>query len=88
MEILVLSPFQGRRPPEAPVRRLGLADSFLDAAELGPLARVFFQDEYNVGAVQRGLHSLVEHKSGVSFAAYQETKIRHFYEIYRELMKV
>jgi nitrite reductase/ring-hydroxylating ferredoxin subunit len=88
MEILVLSPFQGRRPPEAAVRRLGVDDSFLDAAELGPLARVFFQDEYNVGAVQRGLHSLVEHKSGVSFAAYQETKIRHFYEIYRELMKV
>jgi len=51
-----------------------------------PVARVFFQDEYNVGAVQRGLHTLVQHKSGVSLRAYQETKIRHFYAVYRDLM--
>ena len=88
MEILVLSPFQGERPPEAPVRKMGLDESFLEATELGPLARVFFQDEYNVGSVQRGLHTLVEHKAGVSFSAYQETKIRHFYDIYRRLMQI
>ena len=88
MEILVLSPFQGERPPEAPVRKMGLEESFLDAVELGPLARVFFQDEYNVGSVQRGLHTLVEHKAGVSFSAYQETKIRHFYDVYRRLMQI
>ncbi len=88
MEVLVLSPFRGERPPDAPVRRIGLAGSFLEATELGPLARVFFQDEYNVGFVQKGLHTLVEHKAGVSFGAYQETKIRHFYSIYRRLLGI
>jgi hypothetical protein len=88
MEVLVLSPFRGERPPEAPVRRIEASGSFLEATELGPLARVFVQDEYNLGAVQRGLHTLVQHKPGVTFAAYQETKIRHFYAVYRELMGI
>ena len=68
------------------MRHIGLDGSFLEASELGPLARVFFQDEYNLGAVQRGLHTLVQHKQGVTLGAYQETKIRHFYAVYRELM--
>lgn len=88
MDVLVLSPFQGERPPPAPVRRLGLDESFLDATELGQLARVFYQDEYNVGFVQKGLHTLVENKPGVTFSAYQETKIRHFYSLYRDLLDV
>ncbi|MGQ0632567.1 MAG: aromatic ring-hydroxylating oxygenase subunit alpha [Sporichthyaceae bacterium] len=88
MEVLVLSPFVGERPAEASVRRLGIDESFLEATELGPLARVFFQDEYNLGFVQKGLRTLVAHKPGVSFGAYQETKIRHFYALYRELMGI
>lgn len=84
MECLVLSPFQGQRPAPATVRRMGLDESFVDADELGTLARVFFQDEYNVGYVQKGLQTLVENKPGVTFGAYQETKIRHFYHLYRE----
>jgi nitrite reductase/ring-hydroxylating ferredoxin subunit len=88
MECLILSPFAGERPPPAKVRHLGLDQSFLEADELGPLARVFFQDEYNVGYVQQGLHTLVEHKSGVTFGRYQETKIRHFYHLYRAQLGV
>ncbi|MFF2109390.1 aromatic ring-hydroxylating oxygenase subunit alpha [Rhodococcus koreensis] len=84
MECLVLSPFQGERPAPAKVRRMGLDETFVDADELGTLARVFFQDEYNVGWVQKGLHTLVENKPGVTFGAYQETKIRHFYDLYRK----
>jgi len=60
--------------------------SFLEASELGPLARVFFQDEYNVVRCSVVCTRLVQHKSGVSFGAYQETKIRHFYAVYRDLM--
>lgn len=86
MDCLILSPFSGERPPSAPVHHLGLDESFLDADELGPLARVFFQDEFNVGWVQKGLHTLVEHKSGVTFGRYQETKIRHFYHLYRSTL--
>lgn len=88
MDVLILSPFVGERPPPAPVRRMGREESFVDAHELGPLARVFFQDEYNVGNVQQGLHTLVEHKPGVTFGRYQETKIRHFYHLYREQLGV
>lgn len=88
MECLILSPFSGERPPPAKVHWLGLDESFVDAEELGPLARVFFQDEYNVGYVQQGLHTLVEHKHGVTFGRYQETKIRHFYQLYRAQLDV
>lgn len=88
MEVLILSPFTGERPPPAKVRRMSLEESFLEATELGPLARVFFQDEYNVGFVQKGLHTLVENKPGVTFGAYQETKIRHFYSVYREVLGI
>lgn len=86
MECLVLSPFSGERPPPAKVHWLGVDESFVDAGELGSLARVFFQDEFNVGWVQKGLHTLVEHKSGVTFGLYQETKIRHFYHLYRSAL--
>ncbi|MFN2538757.1 MAG: SRPBCC family protein [Mycobacteriales bacterium] len=86
MEVLILSPYSGERPPPATVHRIGLDGTFLEATELGPLARVFYQDEYNLGYVQKGLHSLVQSKPGVTFGAYQETKIRHFYDIYRRLM--
>lgn len=88
MDVLILAPFTGHRPAPAPVRRMGVDESFLDAREVGPLARVFFQDEYNVGFVQKGLHTLVEHKPGVTFGRYQETKIRHFYHLYREALGV
>lgn len=88
MDVLILSPFAGERPPPAPVRHMALEESFVDAHEVGPLARVFFQDEYNVGFVQKGLHTLVEHKPGVTFGRYQETKIRHFHHVYREQLDV
>jgi hypothetical protein len=48
--------------------------------ELGSLARVFDQDEFNLEAVQKGLKAT--RKPGVSFAVYQESKIRHFHQLY------
>ena len=30
-------------------------------------------------SVQEGLHTLALHKPGVTLAAYQETKLRHFF---------
>jgi phenylpropionate dioxygenase-like ring-hydroxylating dioxygenase large terminal subunit len=88
MDVLILSPFTGERPPPAPIRTMTIDESFVDAHEVGPLARVFFQDEYNVGFVQKGLHTLTQHKPGVTFGRYQETKIRHFYHLYRERLGV
>nr|WP_275403987.1 aromatic ring-hydroxylating dioxygenase subunit alpha [Pseudonocardia acidicola] len=88
MECLVLSPFLGERPEPARVRWLSLEESFVDAHDLGPLARVFFQDEYNIGWVQKGLHTMAQNKPGVTFGRYQETKIRHFYHVYRRRLGV
>jgi len=77
MEVLYLAPFRGRRPPPAPVHWLGENEDWTRAPELGFLARVFNQDTQNLGRVQRGLRAAA-HRD-VTFAAYQETKIRHFH---------
>jgi phenylpropionate dioxygenase-like ring-hydroxylating dioxygenase large terminal subunit len=77
MEVMYLSPFRGKRPPPAPVHWLGDDEDWTRAPELGFLARVFNQDTLNLGKVQRGLHA-AQH-THVTFARYQETKIRHFH---------
>ena len=78
-ETLYLSPFKGDRPPPAAIHWIGPDESILEATELGNLARVFNQDTYNMPSVQKGLHTLALDKPGVTLAAYQETKLRHFF---------
>ena len=70
------------RPPAAKMHWLDLDDDYVDAPELGPLAKVFNQDTLNLPYVQKGLHSLDE----VIFANYGETKPRHFHELYNAWM--
>jgi phenylpropionate dioxygenase-like ring-hydroxylating dioxygenase large terminal subunit len=83
MEVLLLAPFAGAAPPPAEEIRLGAQDAWRDAVPvLGSLARVFDQDEFNLEAVQRGLHST--RRTTVSLAAYQESKIRHFHQLYEK----
>ena len=65
------------RPPAAPIRWLGVDDDYLEAPELGSLAKVFNQDQLNLRAVQQGLRSVPE--GSITLAEYQETKIRHFH---------
>jgi hypothetical protein len=77
MEVIYLAPFRGRRPKPAPVHWLAENEDWTHAPELGFLARVFNQDTFNLGKVQRGLHAA--RHSHVTFARYQETKIRHFH---------
>ena len=61
---------------------LDLDDDYVEAPELGQLAKVFNQDTLNLPYVQKGLHSLDE----VIFANYGETKPRHFHKLYNEWM--
>jgi phenylpropionate dioxygenase-like ring-hydroxylating dioxygenase large terminal subunit len=82
MECLFLSPFKGDRPPPAPIHWLGEDDRWMDAPELGMLGRVFDQDSFNLPNVQKGLKTM--RKPGVTLAAYQETKIRHFHTLLDE----
>ncbi len=83
MEVFLLSPFEGERPPPAPEIRLSVDEAWVTAVEqLGSLARVFDQDEFNLEAVQKGLRTI--RKRGVSFGVYQESKIRHFHHLLEE----
>ena len=65
------------RPAPAAVTELGLDDDWTSAPELGPLAKIFQQDSLNLPLVQQGLRA--QQQQEVIFAAYQESKIRHFY---------
>jgi len=78
-EIMFMMPVpEGQdRPEPAPIHWLDLDADYMEAPELGRLAKVFNQDQLNLRAVQKGLHNI----SGgeVTLAEYQETKIRHFH---------
>ena len=78
MEVILLSPFSGDRPPPAPVRWLGEDEPWTAALELGLLGKVFDQDVANMVEVQRGLESTVKH--GVIVGRYQEAKVRWLHE--------
>lgn len=78
MEAMILSPFEGARPPAAPLRMLGVDEDWTSAPELGLLTRVFNQDGYNLPRVQEGLESGAIRE--VVFARYQESKIRFFHQ--------
>jgi phenylpropionate dioxygenase-like ring-hydroxylating dioxygenase large terminal subunit len=78
MDVFLLSPFKGERPPPAKTTFLGLDDEWLEASELGMLAKVFMQDSFNMPMVQKGLETTV--KPGVTLANYQESKVRWFHQ--------
>ena len=78
MECMFLAPFNGERPPNAPVHFLTEDETFLDAPELGMLGKVFDQDLFNMSRVQQGLETT--HKPGVTLANYQESKIRWIHD--------
>lgn len=75
MEVFLLAPFVGDRPPPAKPLRLGIDATWFEAEALGSSARVFDQDSYNLPRVQQGLKSM--QRSHVVMARYQESKIRH-----------
>ncbi len=65
------------RPEPAPIHWLGLDEDYMEAPELGRLAKVFNQDNLNLPALQLGLRSVSGNR--ITLAEYQETKIRHFH---------
>jgi Ring hydroxylating alpha subunit (catalytic domain) len=83
MECMFLSPFPaGERPPPAPVHWLDADSDWTKAPQLGSLARVFNQDSFNLPNVHLGLKaSPLEH---VTFARYEESKIRHWHQLLEE----
>ena len=65
------------RPPAAKIHWLGPDDDWVDAPELGMLAKVFNQDILNMPKVQAGLKTMKQ--PFVIFGDYGESKIRHFH---------
>jgi phenylpropionate dioxygenase-like ring-hydroxylating dioxygenase large terminal subunit len=82
MECMFLAPCPpgGQRPPAAPIHWLGPDDDWTEAPELGTLARVFNQDTFNIPKVQVGLKTMK--RPEVVFASYNESKIRHFHQLW------
>src|SRR5690606_32117327 len=81
MEVMILLPFDksGPRPAPVEVNWLEPEDSWTKAPELGALGEVFDQDMGNLPYVQRGLRALAAENGKVTFARYQESRIRHFH---------
>jgi phenylpropionate dioxygenase-like ring-hydroxylating dioxygenase large terminal subunit len=79
-ECMILSPYEGDTPPRgAALKMVAMDTSWTTVPELGLLARVFDQDDANLPFVQQGLES--GSLPAVTFAEYQETKIRHFHMV-------
>jgi hypothetical protein len=72
MECIMLSPFEGKRPPPAKIHWLEKHESW--STRLGFLGKVFDQDFFNMPKLQLGLEST--YKPGVTLASYQESKVR------------
>lgn len=80
MECMILSPYSGDTPPPgAKLQMVETDTSWTTVPALGLLGRVFDQDDANLPFVQLGLES--GSLDEVTFAEYQETKIRHFHVV-------
>lgn len=80
MECMILSPYEGDTPPRgATLKMVDTDTSWTTVPDLGLLGRVFDQDDANLPYVQLGLES--GSMDEVTFAEYQETKIRHFHVV-------
>jgi phenylpropionate dioxygenase-like ring-hydroxylating dioxygenase large terminal subunit len=66
-----------RRPAAAQAQHLTLAQSWKEAKGMGLLADIFEQDMANLPRVQAGLRAA---RRPVTFAQYQESRIRHLHE--------
>jgi phenylpropionate dioxygenase-like ring-hydroxylating dioxygenase large terminal subunit len=80
MEVIYLEPVPKEgRPPAADIHWLGPDDDWVDAPELGMLARVFNQDSFNLPKVQLGVETT--QRSHIQLSSYNESKLRHFHEL-------
>jgi phenylpropionate dioxygenase-like ring-hydroxylating dioxygenase large terminal subunit len=68
----------GSHPEPAKIRWLGPDEPWSSAPELGSAAMVADQDTDNLMRIQRGLRA--SKKPGVTLAAYQESRLRHYHE--------
>jgi hypothetical protein len=85
-DVMLLAPWPAGKPkpPPRPVHRLGTDEPWVNAPELGTLARLLEQDVLNLPKVQAGLKT--KQPTCVWYSAYQEGKIRNFHRNYDRAM--
>lgn len=81
MEVMFLEPCPPgqARPKAAPIHWLSADDDWVEAPELGMLARVFNQDNFNLPRQQIGLETTA--RKHVQPARYNEGRLRHFHRV-------
>ncbi len=80
LDIRLLQPCPpGKQPPAAQIHWLKPEDSWAKAPELGTLGPFFDQDSSNLHRLQKGLKA--SGKTNIVLGKYQESRIRHFYQI-------
>ena len=75
-------PDDGNYTPVSEIHWLETDEDWTNAPELGSLAGVFNQDVRNMAFVYDGMKATA--RECVRFADYNETKIRHFHQLYGE----
>jgi phenylpropionate dioxygenase-like ring-hydroxylating dioxygenase large terminal subunit len=82
MEVMFLAPIpeDGQYTPASEIHWLSEDEDWTDAPELGVMSPVFNQDVRNMRHVHEGMKSLG--RGTVRYADYNETKIRHFHDLY------
>lgn len=86
MECMYLAPMpdSGEYTPASEIHWLGVDDDWTAAPELGMLAKVFNQDLRNLPYVHEGLKA--SGREHVRLADYNELKLRHFHQMYSEVV--
>jgi phenylpropionate dioxygenase-like ring-hydroxylating dioxygenase large terminal subunit len=82
MDVILLAPWpEGKpKPPAAKVHQLAPDEAWINAPELGSLARIIDQDCLNLPKVQKGLKA--KQPEYVWYSSYAEGKIRNFHKNY------
>ena len=75
MDIMIMLPFSGERPPSAPLVRQGMEAKL--ASVLGAVGAILDQDVDNVEGLMAGVKATA--RSGFPVSNYQESRIRHFH---------
>ena len=86
MECMFLAPIpeDGDYTPVSEVHALAADDDYTEAAELGMLTKVFNQDVRNLEHVYSGMKATA--REHIRFADYNELKLRHWHELYEQLI--
>ncbi|MXO89915.1 Rieske 2Fe-2S domain-containing protein [Altererythrobacter aquaemixtae] len=85
-DIMLLAPWpkDKPKPPAAPMKMLDPDQHWVDAEEMGTLARILDQDSANVTQVYQGLRT--KNPPRVIYSAYQESIIRAWHDKYEKLL--